>query len=245
MKIALTTILILIIFACKKAEDRKCLKSAGSYSTKELVLGDFSTLNLGPHIEFTLVQDTVNKMVLSGPKNLLNFISSEIDDKGKLRVFNDNKCNFLRSYKKIVKATLHFKSIKKIISTISKDLKCSNFIQSEILSVEMPEGSGLLNLDVNCNKIIVSGNGFCRINLRGTSNYGKFEIRDDFDLNAFGYNFLDSVNVSTSSSMTTEVMAENCKLGAHISSSGSVWYKGVPSEIEYLRYGTGKLVDKN
>ena len=103
-------ILILLVLGCDKPEDRSCLKSIGDQSTKEVILADFDKLHLGPHLRYVLVQDTVNKVVLSGGANLLNFVTSEITD-NKLTIENENDCNFLRSYDEIIVAEVHLKNI--------------------------------------------------------------------------------------------------------------------------------------
>lgn len=245
MRAFLIVFILFVFFACKKAEDRKCVKSAGEYSSKEITLENFSKLNLGPHIEFTLVQDTVNKMIVSGPKNLLNFVTSEINSEGELKIYNKNKCNFLRSYSKYVKVKIHLKKITEIFSKISKDLTCLNTLQTSSLNIHIPEGSGLLSINVDANNFSLRGNGHCQIQLDGNVNYARFEIWDNFRLNAANLTAKDQLTIKSHSSANAHVYADNCKLGAQISSDGSVWYKGTPTSIEYLRYGTGKLTNKN
>lgn len=244
MRIVVFFTLLFTCVACKKAEDRRCLKAAGGHSSKEIFLGNFSELDLGPHIEFSLVQDSTNKMVISGPKNLLNFISSDISG-GKLRVWNENKCNFLRSYKKTVHVTIHLQNINKIKSQVSKSLNCLNQLITGNLEINLFEGSGLLNLHIKSNELQMSSQGYTRAQLTGEANYFNLRSIDASVVDAFQLNAIDSVNLQNHSSGTLRVRTNNGKLGAQISSIGSVWYKGTPNPIQLLQYGTGQLVDKN
>lgn len=245
MRFLLVISIVLSLFSCKKAEDRRCFKSAGKTSIKEIELGEFSKLKLGPHIKFELQQDTLNKMVLSGPKNLLNFISSDIID-SELKVWNENKCNFLRSYKKFVTVRIHLKKIDQVHSEATKDLTCVNQLVCDDLIYEIVDGAGINYINVNANQLngaVLTGYG--TLDLIGSSNYLSLKVRSVGKVNAYGFTPLDSVNVFSSTSELVTVNANNAKLGAQISSTGSIWYKGTPNSIEYLQYGTGELVDKN
>ena len=107
--IVITGILI-ASFACKKAEDRRCIKSIGEDAVKELSVDQFDRIYLKEHIHYTLVQDTIEKVVIKGGKNLLNFIDVQVID-GRLEIQNENKCSFLRSYDREVEVEIHFKEL--------------------------------------------------------------------------------------------------------------------------------------
>ena len=56
MKRIFYLIILVFLFAnCKKAEDRKCFKSTGDDSSKEINLPSFGKMFLGPHIKYILV----------------------------------------------------------------------------------------------------------------------------------------------------------------------------------------------
>ena len=100
----------IFFISCKKEEDRSCFKTTGSIIDKIIPLGSFSKIHLGPYIQYELIQDTMNFIEISAGENIINFISSDIED-GKLLIENNNKCRFLRYKKEKVIAKIHFINI--------------------------------------------------------------------------------------------------------------------------------------
>lgn len=91
------TLFIVTFTSCKRAENRSCLKFTGKDIQKEFEVDEFENLIVYPYIECTLIQDSLNKVVLIGGEKLVNQISIESSNK-KLILENTNKCTFLRSY---------------------------------------------------------------------------------------------------------------------------------------------------
>lgn len=237
--------LMTALFACKKAENRKCFKTAGGDSEKTVHVGTFHQLELGPHIRYVLVQDTVEKVVLSGGKNLLNFISTDVVD-NRLVVKNKNKCNFLRSYKKEVKAEIHLKTLHKVLFEGTKALDCQGQLDLPYLTVVTRDGAGDFNLNVKSSVLsMVITNGWGNFNLTGETDYMKLDIRVNGSTDAYGLTVNDSLDVISTSSGLIKVNAHGAQFRAEVSSNGDIWYIGTPSSKEYNRYGEGELIDRN
>lgn len=233
------------VISCKKAEDRTCFKFAGDPSEKEILLESFQSLDLGPHIRYELVQDTVEKVVLSGGENLLNLIRVEVVD-NKLLIRNENKCNFLRSYKKEVKVTIHLVNIFTLYYSGSKEISCLNQLNLGYLQLIMLDGAGKCNMNVNCSYLnTVVSNSWGNFELHGQTNYLRMNVKANGFGSAYDLNVIDSLTVISESSGLVKVNAEGALMRAETSSNGDIWYIGTPSYIEYNQYGTGALVDKN
>lgn len=236
--------IIIVLASCKKPEDRSCIKGAGDETTITIDLGSFDKMHLGPHLNFNLVQDTVNKVVVTGGKNLVNFVETEIED-GLLTVLNKNKCNFLRSYKKEITVDIHFIDVINITFEGTKPLNCKNTINTTDLAVTLRDGAGKFNLDVNANSLTtLITHGWCNYNLTGNVNYLKLSVRS----NGFGTSNIavnDSINVIMSSEENIKLFAGGVQLRAEISGGGNVGYTGLPSNIILQRYGSGDLIDEN
>lgn len=245
MRFILTLILFSLLFSCKKPEERKCWKSAGEESSVTLDLPDFKKMTLGPHIRFTLVQDTVCFAVVRGGKNLLNFITFEMPE-DELIILNGNKCNFLRSYKKEVNVELHVREIDLIQFEGTKELNCSNTLNQDYMSVVIRDGAGKFNLDINCfNLNFVITHGWGNFNLSGNVNYLKMEANGSGFGNAYSLVIHDSVNVVSNSSADLRIRAEAIPLRAQTNSIGNIYYRGIPSFLEFNRYGEGDLINEN
>lgn len=242
-----SVILLAVVFlnSCKKAEDRTCMKSAGSETTIEVSLPSFEKVKLGPHINFTLVQDTINKMIVTGGENLVKHISSDfVDDE--MVIENNNKCNFLRSYKKEIDVEVHFVDIKHLTFEGTRPLNMIGTLTTDYFLLLLRDGAGTVNMDLNClNTTVVATHGWTNFDLSGNTNYLKLEIRGNGFGSSYDLNVADSINVISHSSENIKVNSNNVPLRAEIDGVGDVWYKGIPSVINVTQYGEGELLDKN
>lgn len=243
-KISFLVVLSLLV-ACKKSEDRSCFKSAGEEVTVEVPLEDFGRLFLGPHLKFRLVKDQENKLVIQGGENLVNFVGATIED-NELFVFNDNKCNFLRSYKKEISVDIHYKNIYAINFEGTKELTCANTIVAPYFSLVIEDGAGNCKLDFDTDQLnVVVTNGWGNFDLSGVSKYVKMDIRGDGFGDLFDLNVEDSINMLMNTSNIVKVRADQVPLRVQSYGVGDVWYKGTPSSIQFNKYGEGDLLNKN
>ena len=244
-RLALIGILLVTVFGCKKAEDRRCFKSVGESASKEVVVDKFDKLFLGAHIKFELIQDSEEKVVLKGGKNLLNFITTDVTD-GILRIENKNKCNFLRSFSKIVTAEIHLKDIVNIEFEGTEELACLNQLNVGDLAVTIRDGAGKFNMNLNANSLhFVITHGWGNYALRGQVNYLNMEVRSNGFGTSYGLSVADSVLVKSSSTENLMIHADGCLLRTQTFEAGDIWYKGNPSLIEHHSYGEGQLINKN
>jgi Putative auto-transporter adhesin, head GIN domain len=245
MRYLISIAVILSFVACKKAEDRSCFKSIGNDTTKEIALDSFDKLYMGPHLKYVLVQDTVEKVVLTGGENLLNFVETDVSD-GTLSVRNINKCNFLRSYSKLVTVEIHLVDVINITFEGTHEVICRNTINSTYLTLVIRDGAGEFNLDLNANSLnAVVTHGWGNFNISGSVDYLNMNIRS----NGFGstYDLIvkDSINIACSTTEPVKINSDSCQLRAQTLSSGDIWFVGTPEFIEFNTYGTGELLDKN
>ena len=113
---AVISIACFFLSSCKKPEDRSCFKRSGDPDTLQLNLGEFDKLHLKEHITYYLVQDSVNKVVLHGGKNLLKQVHAAVNtEHGELTLSNENKCRFFRYRTNEIEAYIHFVDLKRVL----------------------------------------------------------------------------------------------------------------------------------
>lgn len=237
---------LVLLVSCEKQENRSCFKTAGDDSSIELLVDPFDKVYLKEHMEFILIQDTVEKVVISGGKNLLNFIDIAVID-GRLEVFNTNRCSFLRSFKKKVKVEIHFKQLINIHFEGTETLSNVGTLQFNWLSVLIRDGAGPVKLNFNANTIFTTiAHGWGDFTYTGNVNYANFNVRSNGYCDTYGLNVTDSITVISNTPGTSKINANGAQLKAEIDGSGDIWYKGVPngSPIVY-KYGTGEVISKN
>lgn len=237
--------LVILLASCKKPAERKCWKSAGEDSELIIDLPEFKEVLLGPHVKFTLVQDTSFYAVIKGGKNLIQHIQFAYND-GLLEITNENKCNFLRSYKKEIEVELHFDQIEKIQFEGTKPLECKNQLQQDYFAFVIRDGAGRVNLNIsgiNLNFLVTHGWG--NFDLKGKLNYLKLETNGSGFGTTYGLQVNDSIHVISNSSEDVNVNVDSGLFRAQTKNLGNVYYKGSPLFLEFNRYGTGDLINDN
>ena len=245
MKVTAYIILILIVFSCKKPEDRACIKSTGELKTVEINVPTFDKLWLGPHMKYVLVQDTVEKVVISGGENLLNFITTNVEN-NTLVITNENKCNFLRTYKKNITVEIHVKDLIKVEFEGTKELSCQNqLVQNNVLFL-IRDGAGEVNLNLLANSLTtIVTHGWGNFKLEGTVNFLKLEVKSNGFGSTYNMDVNDSIYVISTTAENIAVNCDNALMRAEIGSIGDIEYKGFPSFLQLDKYGSGELIDNN
>ncbi|MDG1333640.1 MAG: DUF2807 domain-containing protein [Crocinitomicaceae bacterium] len=236
---------LMSLAACKKAENRRCVKSAGADAELVHEVDPFNKLDIGPKMKVVLVQDTVEKVIVRGGENLINFIQLDVTD-GKLTIENNNTCNFLRSYKHVIEVEIHLINVINVLFRGTKELSCSNQLDLPYLTFVIEEGAGQCNLNLNCNSLFLgSGFGWGNYDVEGQTNYLKIDLRDNGFGDLYDLQIQDSATVISSSSERMKINLGGTAARVETSSYGDVWYIGTPTFLEYNQYGEGELIDQN
>jgi hypothetical protein len=238
-------VLAFFLFACKKPEDRRCWKQAGEEDTLAVNVNAFQKINVQEHLVCTLVQDTIEKVVISGGKNLLNFVGVNVEN-GLLTLTNENKCSFLRSYEQRVKVEIHFKTLSNIDFEGTEPLTCRDTLQLDWFTLLIRDGAGPVNLLLNAQLITATlAHGYGDFTMQGQTNQAIFNVRSNGYCNTYGLKIAESITVISRTQADLRINAHQCILRAQTEVGGNIYYKGVPNSIEFNRYGSGNLIDDN
>jgi hypothetical protein len=245
MKLILTLLVLVIFSSCKKEENRSCFKSIGENSSIEINLSPVDELVLKSDITYVLFIDTLDKVIIKGGKNLLNFVT--IDQSGKrLAIENGNDCSFLRNYEDDIIVEIHASNLRKIAFAGTKKLINSTPLQLDSLWIDAFDGSGIIQLNVQTNFLKLSSDfGYTDFIINGTSDYLLCNLGGSSYANLYNLVVNDSITVVSNTQRDILVKPAAIKLKAQLNQSGNVLYKGIPSSIFYTRYGKGELINKN
>ncbi len=233
---------LFVLTNCKKPENRSCWKGSGKLVTKMIALPSFQSMELHQRLQIQLVQDSSEFLEVQAGENLQNFIEWSVVD-GKLEIWNRNKCTFLRYKTGDVKVIIHFKTLSKLIYWGSELLESSDTIQADYLDVLMNDGAGDLDLSVHANAInVVNPHGFSSISIKGFCKFLRLDIDGYGTFDTRNLTVNDSIAVMYASNGSSYLDANNVKIKAELSSSGNVFYQGVPTLIQKMRYGSGDLI---
>jgi hypothetical protein len=208
-------------------------------------LESFKEIFIGTNVNIVLVQDVVNEVRITGGENLVNFIGTDITD-DVLRIENNNRCNFLRSYKHEITVEIHFVELREIMFEGTKPLLCASTISGNNLTVVVRDGAGLIDLDVDYNNITyIITNGWGNFDISGTTN----TLILDVSSNGFGSTYdLEIANELTIKSKTAGILkvnADNANCVFNLESVGDIWYIGNPTTLDIASSGDGEVINKN
>jgi len=230
-----------LVFACKKPENRKCFKLLGSETTKEIPLESFERLDLREHVEYVLIQDSLDMVVLKGGKNLLNLIEVK-SESGLLTIENKNRCGFLRNAKKVVVAEIHFTKLVNIRFIGTEPLTNQGTINTDYLTFYSRDGAGDVNLNINALIVDAEANhGWCNFTLTGTAQKARICAKSNSYCDVSGLTVTDSIYVASETVGDIKINADNLKIYGYITESGNILYKGTPLGIDVMLNGTGTV----
>ena len=138
------------LLSCKKSEDQSCLKGKGNEVTVTRSLSAFNSLSLFDGVELTLIQDSVEKIVITCGENLVNFVNTDVEN-GTLTISDDNRCTWLRDLPVKIKAELHYRALDYVYNESHGNISMQTTHTGQSLRWENwhVNGRSDLKLDVN------------------------------------------------------------------------------------------------
>jgi Protein of unknown function (DUF2807). len=89
---------LLLAFSCKKGHRTDCLKGTGEIVTETRTLENFNGAVIQSNFDIELIDTNANFIEITAGENLMDGITSTIEN-NILTIRNENKCNFVRSFK--------------------------------------------------------------------------------------------------------------------------------------------------
>jgi hypothetical protein len=232
-------------FACKKENATDCFKSNGSEITIQKDLGPFSEIVVSDKIDLTVNQGSEFKVEVTAGENIIDNISVE-KRKSVLEINNNNKCNFVRGYKRRVLVTVTVPFIRKVINNGVGTVRFGNDFVQDTLFVRA-ENSGDVHVHGKFVKLQTSSHGNGDIYLNGSC--------DTLYVYMFGTNFLKAENLKINHYTFVETISiGDCSINApsggildcNLWRSGNIYYSGDPAVINNFSDGSakGKLIKK-
>ena len=242
--ILIISFISLLIISCKPEKQWDCTKSKGSLSSQTIALNKpFKTIIIDGYFNLKLIQDSTNKIIFTGGKNLL-YKASAYQRNDSLFINNKNTCNWVRSYKSAqLQAELHFTDFNYIKPLKPIDIYADDTLHFDIFTLSMWGGIGTCNLLLNCNETYLKLNA-------ATGNYHLAGHTN------FNYTFsIGSGNIYTDKLAAKRCYVKNNSDGnisfwatdralIRILNTGNIYYKEYPKiiKIDKTDYATGSLL---
>lgn len=215
-----------------------CFKSTGKSTTETRVTDGFNTIKVNDGINLFITQGNETSIQVKAGKNLMKHIKTDVAN-NVLNIENNNKCNWVRSFKKKIDVHITCPSIREIKYEGYGDIVFQNEMLVDTFLLNMFQASGNLNLKLNGSYIELKiHTGPADIDASGTAN--------ELVLFNNGNGILNAESLITQSALVVNrntgkiKVNANQKLKAEISGSGDIYYRGNPI-VEFLKFGKGDL----
>jgi len=238
-------VVTLVLTACNKPNAPNIIKSTGEQTTEIRELNNFSTINLKGKITLYLIKSTTNKVEITGGKNLLSKIKTDITD-STLTIDNNNTFNWVRSYKKSeITVNLYFTKLNKFYIRGENKVYSNDSLKVDNLSIEVHSGLTNINLIFKSNNLdIVVHDGAGDVKISGKTNklYAWNNGMALVDYRHLQTNYIYFVGKSINKSYV------NCDgvLDVDLYENGNIFYYGNPIQINERNYSEkAKLIKAN
>lgn len=223
---------MLLLSACA---DRNCIKGEGATETRTLNLQPFKSIEANGSFKVYITQGATQQVEVKGESNILDQLNTSISN----NTWKIEHTSCVRRSRDVevyitmpVTESLYLNGSGRIIG--------QNTITAGDVQVTL-NGSGKIELTTSAEQVITRLIGSGEIVLGGEAVRHNINISGSGRVEAFGLQ-ANNVTVNLSGSGVAEVSAVSA-LGADISGSGNVYYKGNPTVTTSIT-GSGKVVKK-
>jgi hypothetical protein len=201
--------------------------------------GNFTRIETFDKIEIHLYQGNECKIEVNAGKNLIKSIETSVAN-GVLTISNNNRCNFMRGYKRTVRVNITLPYLKKINNAGVAGVWFEDEFVQDTLRVWI-ENSGDTHVKGHFNYLQTSSNGNGDMYLSGSC--------DSLYIFTMGSNFVRAEELIVSSyALVHTFTLGDCFINAeklkrfdyYIEGVGNIFYKGLPYTIYSLGDGSAK-----
>ena len=235
-----STFILIVFISCNKPDAPDFVKSTGKNKHEYRLLTGFSKLELYDNIHLSIVPDYTDYLDVEAGENLIPKIVSDVKD-CTLVLKNNNKFNFLRSYKDSIIVELHTTSLQHIYYYGSGYIKTTGTIQQKTFAFESWYGSGQCQFNLNTEvSSFAFHTGFCDLMVMGISNENRLYGTEQ--------GVIDCTSLITERTYCHNRGIANWKvyakreIGVEIYGDGNIFYSG-DAKIVYEKYTSkGRLI---
>ena len=214
----------------------RCEEGFGNTTTEELVLGDFTGIQLSTDAQVYLTQGEEQEILVKGQRNIIDELDTSVRSGIWEVEFDDcvENSDVLRIY--ITTPTLEY-----ISNNGSGKIRSEDIWRVEELEIDN-NGSGSIILSVEADQINGRNSGSGKVELEGVTQTLDYEVDGSGSVEAFDLLVRDAqLKIDGSGNFQVNV---SDFLGVDIRGSGDVYYKGSP-DMKVSTNGSGKVFDAN
>lgn len=229
-------IFLLGLWSCNEST---CIKSLGDPVKETRVLDPFDAIDISDKINLILHQDSTYKVRVETGENLVDFIQTEVQD-NRLYIYDDNTCDFLRTYDHVINVHVYLPELKEIECSNTGNIIALDTIKTRRFKFDQWAASGENEIWLVCDSVYLKQHtGTGDLKVIGSSRY-------TYIYNAgYGYMHADqfeSINgsVRIENSGDVELYVTN-RVNAEMNGPGNLTLYGTPKTVNQSGEGSGTI----
>lgn len=216
-----------------------CFKSTGDIALEYRTLSAFDTIETKDNINVFLTTDTFFEVKVEAGENLIPLIKTEVKY-NKLIIYNNNKCNWVRSFSVPVNVHVTMPSPGGIINEGTANFKSTNAIKDRTLLIKMTS-SGDVDLQLDIPRLLGNlsasqGNLY----LKGTCNLFEVFYLGTTIINANDL-AIEKAYIETTGTGDFHLNVSD-EIGANIGWVGNIYYTGNAAVAYANCTSSGRLI---
>jgi hypothetical protein len=247
IKTVFTYLLLMVVFvSCKKENRADCFKSNGADVTETRYVSDFDSIEVFDKFDVTISKGSEHKVEVTAGKHILGNIKCSVKNRN-LRIENNNKCNFVRGYKRKIKVHITTPDLKKLFNDGVGPVTFDEDFEQDTLFIRA-ENSGDTYVSGTFSVLNTSSHGNGDLYLNGSSSILNMYTKGTNYIRAQNFKARDYLFISTYSIGDVELNLEGLnQLDYYIWDDGNIYYKGAAKVVHNLSDGNakGKAIKKD
>jgi len=237
---AIAIALLCVLSACGKDGWDDCVTSTGPMRAEERDVPAFHAVDLSDRVDLVLERRPTGSLVVEAGRNLLGQVSTEVVD-GVLRVRNDNRCNWVRSFKPRITVRVPVADVGELVLRGTGHVTSDDTVRRGAFRIQQQnaQGSVTLTVDVDvCEVGLHTGAG--DVTLLGRSGTVHLYSGIQGPIDASG---MRAAVVHVNNSGVADIRCQATgSLYAGIHGVGDVLYSGRPDSVRSEITGRGRLI---
>lgn len=240
MKLKKLNILLFALILGSCGKESSCLKSSGNIVSEVRSVGIISKIKMNDNINLILTQSSETTLTVEAGGNLLPFIETTVNGET-LEISNENKCNFLRNYKKPVNVYLSVPNLTEIAYEGKGNITSVGVLNFPIFRIETRNGTGNIDLNLNSNEVdLRSHSGATEFTVKGATN--KLFMYSGASTWCYLSGLSANIVHVNNSGVGDIIVNANNTLLVELTSLGNIRYSGNPVVTVSLLTGSGQLI---
>lgn len=228
-----------LLWSCGKEQWDDCITSTGPQRTEERSVGTFGRVELNDRVDLVLEERT-GTILVEGGRNLLGQVVTEVRE-GVLFISNENRCNWVRSFKPRITVHVPASPVYEIILRGTGNVSATTTIQRSRFNIEQHGGLGSVDLHLQVDTCRVGSHaGAGDVECTGTAAYADLYSSSIGTIDLHG---MTTAHVLAYSNGTGDITCRaSQRLDATIRYAGDIRYAGSPAILNSEITGSGHLV---